>query len=88
MKINKYITSITLAITALIFVGCNSGAYNRSANRQAVIDEYSHEVWNVDGEKYEFIARKEDGSVWFVETNGATTDKLITAETLIFPPTK
>lgn len=79
---------ITIGCIVLLGVtGCDSGPYNGARNRQAVVDKYSVDVWNLPQEKFKFMARKPDGSVWYVETLG-TGDNLISDETIVFGPTE
>lgn len=80
-------TAVAVACSAWLCAGCDSGSFNSAKNRQAVVQKYSTEVWNLPGEKYRFIARKPDGSVWYVETL-STSQNLISAETELFSATK
>lgn len=77
-------TAVAVACSAWFCAGCDSGSYNGAKNRQAVVTKYSTEVWNLPSEKFRFVARKPDGSVWYVETMG-TGEQLISAETQLFP---
>lgn len=59
-------------------------AFNSLACRQAVMEEMkTTDVLNLEGSKYKFLVRTEDGAVWIVETMNGSSPK-ITLKTLIF----
>lgn len=87
MKKTRNVTIAALAAVTWLCAGCDFGSMNGATNRQAVAQKYNAEVWNLPDKKYAFIARKPDGSVWYVETYG-TGETLISAETQLFTATK
>lgn len=80
----KMATALAVASIGLFCAGCDYGCMNGAKNRQAVVTKYSTEVWNLPGQKYKFIARKPDGSVWYVETMGGSENP-VSDETQLFP---
>lgn len=80
----KSILKYSALIALMAIPACDSGSSNSAINRQAVVNKYSTEVWNLPEKKFCFVARREDGSVWYVETYGGM-ENLISAETQLFP---
>jgi len=74
---------MAVACSALFGGGCGDG-WNVARCRQAVMEELkTDEVQAVPDTKWQFIARLEDGSIWYVETTGPKAE--VTARTKLFP---